>query len=70
MSCRICGNPSSYENEQHTFSCEKLTEGMVVNKNIKFEHIYGDLNLQVEAMKEFMPIIRKRNLILELKNSK
>ena len=68
MICRICCDPQSYENEIHTFSCEVLTNGMLLNKDVKFEHIFGNLSQQICAAKQYTKLIRKRNLMLEIKS--
>ena len=69
MNCRMCFDPLSYENKIHTFSCHVLTSGIPVNNEVKFEHIFGDLKQQVCAAKYYTKLIRKRNLILELKEN-
>ena len=66
MSCRICKDPESYEDEIHTFSCKVLTDGLEIDEDVKFLDIYGDLTRQVQTIKSLMKIIRKRNLLLDL----
>ena len=68
MTCRICQDPQSYEDEIHTFQyCKELTKDLTISGNVKFHDIYEDLDHQICAMKNFMKIINKRNLILELR---
>ena len=68
MKCRICLDPESYEDEIHTFlECQILLDGLSVDKKVKFEDIYGPLNLQIPAVKNFIKIIDKRNIMLELR---
>ena len=66
MICRICRDPESYENEIHTFNCPILTEGLELDPNVRFEHIFGELSFQITAIKNYMKIMRKRELLLEL----
>ena len=66
MTCRICLEKDSYEDENHTFlECSVLLENIEINKNIKFDDVFGCLDIQVKAIKYFMRIIQKRNAILE-----
>ena len=69
MICRICLDDQSVEDEIHTFEvCKGLIEH---NKSdIKFRHIFGPLEQQINAITYFSRIIVKRNLILEIKNIK
>ena len=67
MSCRICLDPTSYEDEIHTFSCKELVDGLTLHDNVEFEDIYRDLDHQLRAIKNFMKIIKKRDLLLELR---
>ena len=66
MIYRICWDPTFYENEIHTFSCQVLTAGISLNTNVKFEHIFGNLMQQVQAAKYFNELTRKRNLMLDI----
>ena len=70
MTCRICCDPLSYENEIHTFSCDSLTLGLPLNTDVKFEHIFGSLQQQIQAAKLYTKLIKKRNLIMEIKDAK
>ena len=69
MKCRICLDENSIENEIHTFEhcSELIVDGF---GDIKFKHIFGCLDQQINAIKYFSKIITKRNLILEIKNMK
>ena len=70
MSCRICRDPNSYEDEDHTFfRCSDLKHDSDTNTHdIKFEDIYSDLENQIRAIKYFRNIADKRKIILELRN--
>ena len=66
MTCRLCCEKDSYEDENHTFfACSVLLEDMEVDKSIKFDDIFGSLKEQVKAIRYFIRIIQKRNAILE-----
>lgn len=60
MICRICKDPDSYKDEVHTFTCEVLTENIVGDENVKFSDIYSNLTKQINAIKYFMQIIKKK----------
>ena len=62
MSCRICNDEDSYENEFHTFKCPGLIDHP---REVNFEHIYGSLEQQTEFITANIGLIRKRKLILD-----
>ena len=67
MRCRICLDPQSIDNESHVFfSCFPGLDGLKLDQNVKFEHIYQNLDKQIPAIKNFMKIIRKRKLMLQM----
>ena len=67
MSCRVCHQTDSYEDEEHTFfACKVLLEDIEVKKDIKFKDIFGNIESQVKSIKYFTKIIQRRNIILEL----
>ena len=70
MSCRICCDRNSIEDEDHTFfRCSDLKHDSYTNTHdIKFDDIYTDLEKQIRAIKYFQNIVDKRKLILELRN--
>ena len=68
MSCRVCLDPNSYEDENHTFTeCKSLLEDRT--PVINYQDVYGTLLQQISFIKDVMPIIRKRNIFLQLSNS-
>ena len=67
MSCRICCDPNTYEDDIHTFKCEKLIEDVEIEDNIYFEDIFGDLESQIRVMNSYIHLVRKRKLWLEMK---
>ena len=67
MSCRICNNPQTFEDEMHTFNCIELTHDFEINSDIKFTDIFEDLPKQIDAIKYFLRIIKRRELVLELR---
>ena len=67
MTCRICFDSSSIEDEIHTFeNCRELSDPLF--SEIKFRHLFGEFKEQVKAINYFSHIIMKRDLILEIKN--
>ena len=36
MTCRICKDPNSYEDEIHTFNCDVLTKDESMDTSVKF----------------------------------
>ena len=64
MSCRVCLDSNSYEDEEHTFrQCKILIEDKT--PTINFQDVYGTLPQQISFIKHAMPIIRKRNILLK-----
>ena len=70
MTCRICCDPKSYENEIHTFQCEKLLSDIEIEDGIKFDDIFGNLESQIRVMNSYIHVIRKRNVFLEIKENR
>ena len=65
--CRVCSDEEAIEDEKHAFfHCQVLLEGTKVNNEIKFDDIYGTLDQQIRAINYMMPLIRKREVLLEL----
>ena len=65
--CQICDDKSVVENENHILHCENLkTEESV---QIKFEDVYGTVEEQLNAVKIFRTILRKREILIELKEN-
>ena len=53
------------ENEIHTFEqCEILIDP--VKSDIKFDHVFGNLEQQEKAIKYFSRIITKRDIFLDI----
>ena len=68
MTCRLCQDANSYEDEMHTFQqCNLLIED--TNQAINFYDVYGTLSQQIEFIKKAMPIIRKRNIVMQIRNN-
>ena len=67
MICRICKKPDSYEDEMHTFQCDELTSDIDIKTNIKFTDIFGNISKQTAAIKYFLQIIKRRELILKIR---
>ena len=60
MICRICQDPQSYEDEDHTFSCQVLVDGLEIGEDVKFSDIYSNTTKQINAVKSFMKIIKNK----------
>ena len=67
MSCRLCKDPGSIENEEHVFNSSCQSAIQVVNSESKFDDIYGTLSQQVRFIKTYMNYIRKRRILLKQK---
>ena len=68
MSCRMCLDPNSDEDEEHTFRlCKSLIDD--TTPAINFQDVYGTLSQQIKFIKNAMPIIRKRNILLKIGNN-
>ena len=67
MICRICQVPNSIENEIHTF---KQYEILIdpEQSDIKFDHVFGNLEQQEKSIKYFSRIITKRDKFLDILN--
>ena len=63
LTCRICEDENSFEDENHILICPKITEGKLY---IKFSDVYGDVNCQYRAVKTYKKIFRKRDIYLEM----
>ena len=69
MRCRICLEEDSFEDEEHIFFlCPVLLKDHPIDSEIKFEHIYGDLDELTKAVKYFIRIAEKRNFLLDLRS--
>ena len=65
LECQTCNNNSCIEDENHILNCENLkTEESV---KINFNQVYGYVEEQLRAVKIFKTVLRKREIILELK---
>ena len=68
MSCRICGDEESIEDEKHTFEeCEELQENSD-GCSVKVEDLNRNTRKQIDAIKVFSKKMTKRDLILEDRN--
>ena len=67
MRCRACLEDDSNEDKIHVFEqCSVFKNEMESSNNVKFSHIFGTLKQQINAILHFMPVINKRDIILEL----
>ena len=63
LTCRICTEEDSYEDEDHLLICSALTDG---TSTVQFSDVYGDVDSQYEAVKIFKKALRKRDVFLNL----
>ena len=68
MRCRICLKDDTYENEQHTFhECSVILNQISINQEVNIDHIYGNINEQINAARYYSSILKIRQCILDLK---
>ena len=68
MSCRICGDKDSVEDENHVFvECEELKEN-IEEENVNVADVYGNVTQQIKAMKVISRKMKLRDLILDVRN--
>ena len=63
LTCRICKEEGSVEDENHILICSELTEGQC---EVQFTDVYGDLDSQFNAVQVYKKVIRRRNVYLEM----
>ena len=69
LSCTLCKDPTSVENLKHLLGCSYLLSDNQLSKeikSIKYEHIFGELKEQIDAVKVWSKIFK----IYETKNKK
>ena len=67
MRCRMCLKDNTYKDEIHVFEqCSAFQDERDPRGNVKFEHIYRSLQQQINAIRYYMPLIQKRNIMLDL----
>ena len=67
LECQTCNNNSCIEDENHILNCENLKTEESVKLN--FNQVYGCVEEQLRAVKIFKTVLRKREIILELKSN-
>ena len=68
MKCRVCEKENSYEDEKHTFEeCSEILPSEERNCDIRFAHIFGTLEEQIKSIQYFSKIIKKRDILLDIK---
>ena len=65
LTCRICDDKNSLENEDHILTCKLLNEE---THNIQFTDVYGTIEQQYKAVQMFKKILRKRTFLLIARN--
>ena len=69
MSCRTCCDENTIEDEIHSLECPSVIDEDEKDNSIKFHHIFGSLDEQIKAVKYYIKVMNKRNLILELQQN-
>ena len=62
--CRTCKLPDSVEDEDHLLECVNL-KSENTNPEVNFNFVYLDLEKQVQAVRTFKLILRKREVLLK-----
>ena len=71
MRCRSCMEDGSVEDETHVFGeCRTFHDKPVTEGGIKFEYIFGTLDQQINAINHFVPIMTKRDIQLEVQETR
>ena len=63
LDCQTC-NQNCIEDENHLLICESLKNEESVKVN--FSQVYGSVDDQLDAVKNFKNILRKRETLLEI----
>ena len=66
MRCRLCLEEDSEEDEVHVFEKCSVLHDTSSESDIRIEHIYGTLKQQIAAIKHFMNVIQRRDILLDL----
>ena len=65
--CRLC--KSALEDQQHLLQCEILKSAipeLQSNRNIKYEHIFGNMSEKRQAIKLIFKIVQEREKLLHV----
>ena len=62
MTCRICNDLESYEDEDHILVCKTLNNEEF---DVSYEDVYSNVDKQYNVTQVFMKILRKRNVLIE-----
>ena len=63
LSCRICKETSSLENEDHLLNCKLLCDD---EDDVQFSDVNGGVDKQLKAVQVFKKIHRKMKVYLEI----
>ena len=66
MSCRTCCDKNTFEDEIHSLECPSVIDEDSKDESIKFYHIFGNLEEQIKAVRYYIKVMNKRNIMLEL----
>ena len=63
LSCRICKETNSLEDEDHLLTCKQLSDD---EHDVQFSDVYGGVDQQLKAVKVFKKIQRKMKIFLDV----
>ena len=62
MSCRLCKDENSYEDEDHLLVCKAVN---TEHHDVTYSDVYSNVNKQYKVTQVFKKILRKRNILIE-----
>ena len=62
MTCRICDDENSYENEDHLLVCKTLN---TEEYDVRYSDVYANVNKQYKVTQVFKKVLRMRNVYIE-----
>ena len=62
MTCRICKDVDSYEDEDHLLVCKSLNSEVY---DVRYSDVYKDVDKQYTVTRVFKQVLRRRNIYME-----
>ena len=62
MSCRLCHEENSYEDEDHLLVCKTVNTEQY---DVTYSDVYSNVNKQYKVTQVYKKILRKRNILIE-----
>ena len=62
MSCRLCTDENSYEDEDHLLVCKTVNTEQY---DVTYSDVYSNVNKQYKVTQVYKKILRKRNILIE-----